>query len=202
MGTWVAYVETNFLMGVATGRESLGDALASVASASIKIVIPSSCYMEAFSALEDERTRRNWFRNRLEEQIRQLRRDTSLHAKSLLSHLEESRLVNDRLLNDIQDRLFQFIGRASPIFESIHPTPLILQESVNNVMIEDPTDNFILCCILDHARNNPADERALLTSNYTDFNTPEVRSFLQKAGITKYFRDADNCLGWLRSLPG
>jgi hypothetical protein len=54
----IVYVETNFLMSVAMGREARGDDLLTAVSASVRVAIPSGCYMESFSALEDEQKRR------------------------------------------------------------------------------------------------------------------------------------------------
>jgi rRNA-processing protein FCF1 len=103
----IVYVETNFLMSVAMGREGRGDDLLAAVSASVRVAIPSGCYMESFSAFEDEQKRRNWFRAELDKQIGQLRRDTtSANAGTLLRRLEESRIANDQLLNDVQARLF------------------------------------------------------------------------------------------------
>jgi rRNA-processing protein FCF1 len=58
----IVYVETNFLMSVAMGREARGDDLLAAVSASVRVAIPSGCYMESFSAFEDEQKRRIWFR--------------------------------------------------------------------------------------------------------------------------------------------
>jgi hypothetical protein len=158
--------------------------------------------MECFSVLEDERKRRNGFKNQCEQQIAQLRRDTtSPHAKSLLTHLEESGQMSDRLWKDIQGRLFQYMDRASTVFEGIEIKPQVLSDSLNNLIIDEPTDNLILHLMLDHAKRRPSDEKALLTGNYTDFDTRDVRSSLQSVGINKYFRTASNLIGWLRSLP-
>jgi rRNA-processing protein FCF1 len=80
----IIYVETNFLMSVAMGREGREDDLLAAVSASVRVAIPSGCYMESFSALEDEQKRRNGFRVELEKQIAQLRRDsTSANAGAL-----------------------------------------------------------------------------------------------------------------------
>ena len=62
----IVYVETNFLMSVAMGREGRGDDLLAAVSASVRVAIPSGCYMEWFSAFEDEQKRRNWFRAELD----------------------------------------------------------------------------------------------------------------------------------------
>lgn len=81
----IVYVETNFLMGVAMGREARGNDLLASVSATVRVAIPSGCYMESFSAFEDEQKRRNWFRAELDKQIGQLRRDTtSANAGTLL----------------------------------------------------------------------------------------------------------------------
>jgi rRNA-processing protein FCF1 len=55
----IVYVETNFLMSVAMGREARGDELLAAVSVSLRVAIPSGCYMESFSAFDDERRRRN-----------------------------------------------------------------------------------------------------------------------------------------------
>lgn len=87
------YVETNFLMSVAMGREVKGNDLLAAITADFRVVIPSGCYMESFSAFEDEQRRRNGFKNELDRQIAQLRRDvTSANAASLLANLEQSRM--------------------------------------------------------------------------------------------------------------
>lgn len=106
----ILYVETNFLMSVATGREANGNDLLAAITADFRVVIPSGCYMESFSAFEDEQKRRNGFKNELDQQIAPLRRDiTSANAASLLANLEQSRIANDKLLNDVLARLFTFV---------------------------------------------------------------------------------------------
>ena len=110
----IVYVETNFLMSVAMGRESRGDELLASVSASVRVAIPTGCFMESFSAFEDEEKRRNWFDAELQKQIGQLRRDTtSAHAGTLLTRLEECRVVNEQVLDDVQNRLFRFVERAA-----------------------------------------------------------------------------------------
>jgi len=128
----IVYVETNFLMSVAMGREGREQDLLAAVSASVRIAIPSSCYMESFSAFEDEqKTPKLVSEQKLDKQIVQLRRDTtSANAGTLLSRLEESRIANDQLLNDVQARLFQLVDRAAGILESIPETPAIIQRAV------------------------------------------------------------------------
>jgi rRNA-processing protein FCF1 len=198
----IVYVETNFLMSVAMGREARGDDLLAAVSASVRVAIPSGCYMESFSALEDEQKRRNWFRAELEKQIVQLRRHTtSTNAGTLLRRLEESRIANDELLNDVQARLFQLVDRAAGILEPIPETPAIIQRAVTAMLIPDPTDSLILHSILDHAGRFPGTAKALLTDNTRDFDTEDVQAALAVAGFNKSFRSITNVLGWLGSLP-
>jgi PIN domain len=197
----IVYVETNFLMSVAMGREARGDDLLAAVSASVRVAIPSGCYMESFSAFEDEQKRRNWFRAELDKQIVQLRRDTtSANAANLLERLEESRIANHELLSDVQARLYQLVDRATGILEPIPDTPAIIQRAVTAMLIPDPTDNLILHSILDHAGRFPGTKKALMTDNTRDFDTEDVQAALGAAGISRPFRSVTNVLGWLGSL--
>jgi hypothetical protein len=197
----ILYVETNFLMSVAMGREAKGNDLLAAITADFRVVIPSGCYMESFSAFEDEQKRRNWFKNELDQQIAQLRRDiTSANAASLLANLERSRIANDKLLNDVLARLFTFVDQAAPRIDQLHPTPDIIHNAVTNMLIPDPTDNFILHSILADAHARPADTKALLTGNTRDFCTRDVEAALKAAAINKHFTDVIAALGWHGSL--
>jgi hypothetical protein len=158
--------------------------------------------MESFSAFEDEQKRRNWFREELDQQIVQLRRDTtSANAGTLLRRLEESRIANDDLLDDVQARLFQLLDRAAGILEPIPETPAIIHSAVTAMLIPDPTDNLILHSILDHAARFRGATKALLTDNTRDFDSDDVRAALAAVGINRPFRSVTNVLGWLGSLP-
>ncbi len=197
----ILYVETNFLMSIATGRDSQANTLLENPTASVQIAIPSICCMEALSALEDEVKRRNRFMNELNIQISQLRRDvTSSHAQSLLSHLEQSLIENEALLNDVETRLFQALDHLNTKAEMIPLTGDMLQESLDTRFInKDPTDNLILHCILHHARLHPTDRKVFLSANVKEFNTPEVQAALQEAGVVKYLTRTQDFLGWLES---
>jgi hypothetical protein len=197
----IVYVETNFLMSVAMGREARGDDLLAAVSSTVRVAIPSGCYMESFSAFEDEQKRRNWFRAELDKQIGQLRRDTtSANAGTLLRRLEESRIANDQLLNDVQARLFQFVDRAGGVLDRIPETPAILHAAVTNMVIADPTDNLILHSVIDHASRSPGAAKALLTDNTKEFATAETVAALATVGIGRPFRNVTNLLGWIASL--
>ena len=57
----ILYIETNFLMSIATGRDPDANHLLLSVPTSVRIAIPAICCMEALSALEDEIKRRNRF---------------------------------------------------------------------------------------------------------------------------------------------
>lgn len=192
----VLYVETNFLMGVAMGQEAKGNDLLAAISADFRVLMPSGCYMESFSNIEHQKNLRNLFRNELDQQITQLRRDiTSANATSLLNHLEQSRIANDKLLSDVLNRLFAFVDQARSLIDPLHPSPDVLHDGVTNPIISDPTDNLILHTILADARRRPGDTKALLTGNTRDFSTTDVDSALKAEGIHKHFTKAANALG-------
>ncbi len=197
----ILYVETNFLMSIATGRDAEASDLLVNTPPSLQIAIPSICCMEALSAFEDERKRRNRFKNELNLQISQLRRDlTSASASSLLFLLEESLNENEGLLNDIQGRLFDALDRVATTVEAIELTGEILQESLRRaIVVEDPTDNLILHSILNHARSLPTEAKVFLSGNTSDFGRQTVLEALRDAGVDNYFNSSENFLGWLSS---
>ena len=153
----ILYIETNFLMSIATGRDPQSSTLLRQMPASVQLTIPSICYMESFSALEDEVKRHNYFKQQLENQISEAKRDlTSQYARSLFLKLGQSKIDYERRLDDIDLRLRESIEQLSQNAEMIDLTDNIIQESLNNIIIaKDPTDNLILHCILSHARLRP-----------------------------------------------
>ncbi|MBW4679841.1 MAG: DUF4935 domain-containing protein [Microcoleus vaginatus WJT46-NPBG5] len=195
----ILYVETNFLISIATGRDPEADNLLLNPPASVQIAIPSICCMEALSVLENEQKRRNRFTGELENQISQLKRDlTSRSAKSLLFHLEESLNENEGLLNDVQLRLFQALENVATKAEMINLNAVMLQENLKTTLIlEDPTDNLILHCILNHACSNATEVKAFLSGNSKQFGVRQVQEALQDVGIEKYFFRSQDFLGWL-----
>lgn len=62
-------------------------------------------------------------------------------------------------------------------------------------------DNLILHCILDHAKKHAGTAKAFLSGNSLEFGRDEVKQALRSSGIDKYFTDAKNAVGWLRSRP-
>ncbi len=197
----IVYIETNFLMTITTGREAEAIMLLRDLSSSVQLVIPSICYMEALSALEDELKRQNSFGQQLSRQISETKRDvTSEHTASLSFHLEESFILSRYRVGEIKSRLREAISLMSRNSEMIALNPEIVAASLNETLIEkDPTDNLILHCILSHARSHSTATKVFLSGNVKEFGLSEVQNTLREAGITKYFSVTKNFLGWLQS---
>ena len=198
----IVYIETNFLMTITTGREAEAIMLLRDLSSSVQLVIPSICYMEALSALEDELKRQNSFGQQLSRQISETKRDvTSEHAASLSFHLEESFIFSRYRVGEIKSRLREAISLMSRNAEMIALNPEIVAASLNETLIEkDPTDNLIIHCILSHARLHSTETKAFLNGNIKEFRQlPEVQDALQQVGVEKYFSRTEDFLGWLQS---
>ena len=198
----ILYIETNFLMSIATGREAEAIMLLQDLSSSVQLVIPSICYMESLSALEDELKRQNYFKEQLSRQISETKRDvTSEQVASLSFHLEESLIYYRNRIGEIKFRLREAIYMLSQKAEMIVLNTEIIEASLNTTIIgKDPTDNLILHCILSHARLRPTETKVFLSGNVKEFRKlPEVQDALREAGITKYFSRTEDFLGWLQS---
>jgi hypothetical protein len=197
----IIYIETNFLMSIATGREAEAIILLRDLPSSFQLVIPSVCYMQAWSAFEDELKRQNSFKEQLSRQISETKRDvTSEKVASLSFHLEESLVYYLERIDEIELRLREAISLMSENAEMIVLNPEIVAASLNETLIEkDPTDNLILHCILSHARSHSLETKVFLSGNVKEFGIPEVQDVLREAGITKYFSVTKKFLGWLQS---
>jgi hypothetical protein len=189
-------------MSIATGREAEAIMLLRDLSSSVQLVIPSICYMESLSALEDEVKRQNYFKEQLSRQISETKRDvTSEQVASLSFHLEESLIYYRNRIGEIKFRLREAIYMLSQKAEMIVLNTEIIEASLNTTIIgKDPTDNLILHCILSHARLRPTETKVFLSGNVKEFRKlPEVQDALREVGITKYFSRTEDFLGWLQS---
>ena len=198
----VLYLETNFPVGIATGRDPRAADLFDLDPARCRIAIPDICCMEALSWLEGERKRSNRFRSTIIDQIVQLKRDaTWVSAGSLSSHLDRARIESGEWLEAISARLEDALDRLSLSSELIAPGANSLREARGAKLLAEPTDNWIEHAILGHARADRAEHKAFLSGNFSDFDQPAVRAPLAEAGVIRYFRKAEDALGWLGSLP-
>jgi hypothetical protein len=166
----ILYLETNFPMSVAMGRDPVAETLLEELIPSFRLTIPSVCYMEALSAIRYESWIRESFRAELERQIIQLERNrTSPQARSLLTHLNPCLKAQDALLSDMKARFDQTLDRLSRKTEFIELSVQIISTTLSADYLDDPTDNLIVCSIVDHARAHSAEEKAFLSGNSKDF---------------------------------
>jgi len=156
--------------------------------------------MEALSLLNHDRRQRNQFKSQLESQIGQLRRDTvSSNARTLLASLQEATVANDRLIEEIVIRLYYAIRLAGENSTFIGVSQQVLDESRANPLILDPTDNFILYCILTDALSHPDRPAIFLSGNRNDFGGESVQQALRQAGVNKSFWTAKQFMDWFTS---
>ena len=196
----IFYIETNFLISIATGRDTEAGTLLANPPASVQIAIPGICCLEALSVLEQEKKSRKNFEQQLNIQINEAQRNLiSPHARSLLFHLRQARTENEALIKDVESSLFEAQSQIETNAELIALTTDMLQSSRDQTIIPDSTDNLILHCILVHARSHPTEIKVFMSGNVNDFGRSEVREALRQAGVSEYFSQTQYFLGWLQS---
>ncbi|MBX6313394.1 MAG: hypothetical protein IRY99_10835 [Isosphaeraceae bacterium] len=193
------YIETNFAISITKGQDSGAVALLSARPDVIQLVVPSVCFMEAFSVFESERKQRRKFLAELGPYAREARRDsTSAHAQALLFHLEQANIEGEGVLNDIRVRLYQALDQLVAQAEIIPLGPQVIRDSLTNSLLNGPTDNLILHCILDHARAAAPGPKAFVSANRHDYDQPDAAQALTAVGI-RFFARVESALGWLGS---
>jgi hypothetical protein len=204
----ILYVETNFLMAIAKGQDLEANNLLSSLNPSIRIAIPDICYIEVLTRWEKEKYYVQQFEKEVDKQINNSKRDlTSSNAQIFLAHLEQARILNRLLLNDIQSRLFDAIDMLIQKAEIIKLDTSLIRNISEAVIIQPETllikqdimDNLILKYIINHANAYPQEDKVFLSNNKNDFGKPEVRQALRNAGIDKYFSQTQDFIGWFQS---
>ncbi len=196
------FIETNFLMCIATGRDPKAFDLLSQPSESLRLAIPQVCFMEAPLVFKQNQKQRLQLKETLDQQIGQLARDrTSKNASDLLSLLQQANITNRELIKDVSTRLFDAIGLLGQKADLIPISGAILDASRDSFLIDDPADNLILHCILSHARSDLQTTKIFLTENRQDFGTTLVQDQLKSAGVDKTFWRTNDFSQWLSSQP-
>jgi hypothetical protein len=199
----ILYLETNFLLSIATGRDPDAETLLADDLPSLRIVIPGVCYMEAVSVIEAMRKDLNQFVGVLEQRIAQVKRDSvSSHAAPALFHLQRSVSEVVDQFGEVEQRLLLAMTALFARAESIELRPEAIRDGVGRRVIpNDLADNLVLHCVGHHALGNPQEEKVLLTGNTKDFGKTEVIDFLKGCGIDPTFSRMAPFLGWFRSRP-
>ncbi|MCV3214368.1 PIN domain-containing protein [Plectonema radiosum NIES-515] len=196
----ILYVETNFLMGIAKGQDSQAENFLQNTPILVRLTMPSICYVEALTTLEQEDKYSLDFIRRLDIQINEAERDkTSQNAKLLRSLLDQSKVSFVERTNDIKERFYIAFNQLSSQAEIITLNPAMFQESLErNILQKHLIDKLILECIIHHARLHFSETKVFLSSNSKEFGKREVVEILQNTGI-QYFNKTQNFLGWLQS---
>lgn len=194
------YVETNYLMGVATGRyPEVTDLLDSLALKAL-LCLPTCCVIEAFAALEGEQARRNALTTQVDQHIGQLQSGVeSPLVRNLVGQLEQVKLDNQRLVNEFQNDLVVALAALLPHVTLIESTAGTIAHSIASPFCDQLTDNLILHTIAAHADANPLQQKAFFTANAADFSGGDARETLNDAGVTKLLKSYPSLKQWLAS---
>ena len=198
------YIETNFILSIATGRDPVALDLIDNPPNNLKIALPNICCMEALSVLESEIKRYRSVSDMYQFESKQLLRNRlSETAQSLAQKLQQARLDNDQVLLEMRSRLRETLNRLADCAKLIPLTNDILKWNGENfTIIPEPTDNLILACILADARLYPENQKVLLSGNSRDFQSEAVKPYLAAVNITNYFTTTQTFLGWFNTQAG
>ena len=192
------YVETNLLLGVATGRLRSLDGLFHDASSSVRLAIPAVSVMEAFTAgLREQATNRE-FSQRVRSRIEQIRESGQLpEFADMRARLEEALLFADRALVQVQSRLAAAVEISVRRFSVVQFEPADALAALNDVVCKQPTDNLILHTILRHAASDSDPSKAFFSQNLADFTINGGRDRLRSAGVAALLATTEALDGWL-----
>ncbi|MCC5601381.1 PIN domain-containing protein [Nostoc favosum] len=195
----IIYVETNFLMSIAKGQDSQAQELLQNTPSSLRIVVPSICFIESLTTLEQEEKYNLDFLGKLDIQINQAERDNSDNARLLLFRLEQSKTSFLERNNEVKERFDVAFNQLISKSEMITLSTSIFQGTLNREIFEKHIiDRVILECIIFHAGLHPNENKLFLSSNSKEFGRREVIELLRDSGI-QYFNKTQNFLGWLQS---
>ena len=195
------YVETNYLVGITTGRFPAVDELLNLLPDGWTAALPAMCVMEASTALMREK---NWA-NGVEEYCRQQSaRIRHAHhmpdARALERHLIHAQRFSGRLFNEMESRLDGALGAIldSAQFTLLPASLAALREATAERIARQRSDNLIAHVILDHARQT-TDSKAFFSENMADFLPDGDKQPFRDAGVTRLLARWDHLCGWLES---
>jgi hypothetical protein len=201
----ILYLETNFIMGEATGRETGTEELLAIPRKRLRIALPCLCVMEALSAFEREGNRRKELTNTFESQMSQLSANVALPAAARLRRLlKRARLANRRLAAVQEKRLFAALARVLaraeciPWSESAFRNAFGPGSALSSVRDQcRETDLLILGLVLEHSRRHGREPRGLLTGD-AHFRRPQILDLYRTVGIDETFSRTRDFLAWWR----
>ncbi|MBN3942127.1 hypothetical protein [Nostoc sp. NMS9] len=186
-------------MSIAKGQDSQAQELLQNTPSSLRLVVPSICFVESLTTLEQEEKYNLDFLRKLDIQINQAERDNSDNARLLLSRLEQSRTSFFQRNNEIKERFDLAFNQLAMESEMITLSKGIFQGTLNRAILEKHIIyRIILECIIFHAGLHPNKNKLFLSSNSKEFGRREVMEVLRDTDI-QYFNKTQNFLGWLQS---
>lgn len=198
----ILYLETNFIMAIAKGRDGLVENILQNPPDYLTIAIPSICLMESLVAWEREEKRSQSFRQAVGIEINEAKRNHRLQdAQSVVDFLQQSITAYENLLLDFEKRFENVFEILKTKVELIHPKIENLQLTFAQPLLpqsKERRDDFILRCILDHAQANSEETKAFFSENTKQFRQSDVIESFREVGIT-YFSKIENLQGWLLS---
>lgn len=192
------YFETNWIIGAVVGQDPRADELLASSVTEVELAIPSACLMEAVSAFDWKRIERNQLASELERQLKQVRRSNQLLlAQQLTAQLIQANITNAKLLDELFQRLDDFLTRVARRAELIPISTAAVEHMVqlHRDTDLDRDDALILACIFSHSTGQTSVPRAFLTGNVRDFDVEPVKTMIEGAGI-KLFSSTDRLLQW------
>ncbi|BAZ16212.1 hypothetical protein NIES4071_80870 [Calothrix sp. NIES-4071] len=197
----ILYIETNFIISLAKGQDVEAQDLLFNTPASISIVIPSICFLEAHATWQNGQKNNEDFLRKVDIQISESLQDkTSINALFTASRLEQSKSSFEGRISDIKKRFDLTCNELANKAEEIPLEFPVIQESLKRDILEDKHlfDKIILECIIRHARLHPDITKVFLSLNYKEFSQQKVAQLLQDTGI-RYFSKTTNFIGWLQA---
>ncbi|WP_442949660.1 PIN domain-containing protein [Nostoc sp.] len=190
----IIYVETNFLMSIAQGQDSQAQELLQNIPSSLRMAVPSICFVESLTTLEQEEKYNLDFLGKLDIQINQAERDNSDNARLLLFRLEQSRTSFLERNNEVKERFDIAFNQLISKSEMITLSTGIFQGTLNREIFDKHIiDRVILECIIFHAGLHPNEKKLFLSANSKEFGRREVIEVLRDSGI-QYFNKTQNFL--------
>jgi hypothetical protein len=201
----ILYIETNFIVGAALGRDPRFEDLLATNRDQVRICLPDVCIMEAFSTLAALRKTRNTFGGEMQRQANELRRHThSESSQVLLGHLERAIIASGDMEEEVNGRLWRILLQSSEVsagrIRLLSVDWRVMHLLTTSRSMDDPTDNLILGVICAHAARiqaaNGGVRQALLTGNTKDFDDSIIREKLAKAGVKEFYASTEAFLRW------
>lgn len=163
------------------------------------VLVPAFCVAEAVTAFHRAEAARRQFSYTLEVEMTQALRSGVRDAKDLVKHLNQAKLTNDRLINDLLTRLETVLPAVRSTFRVI---PLDTDVLAEGFRLADQLglvrmDAMVMASILSHtASAETGCPKAFLSRNTRDFGKGPALQRLKDAGL-KYFGNAGDAFNWI-----